>query len=239
MFRGFFLPVFLIVANTLFSQNAKEDFEKMNKAFDVKALSMKIRYDLYKNKDTKILFQKEVAELKQSGNLKWMKIGKMETLETDKYSLLIDHGAKEISLLGKSLNQQNEKNSNPFKMNLDSLLKICEKVEFKNENENQNSYELVFPNSEYNKVKVVYNKKTFFIEKLIMYYDEKRKLDENKKEEKEAPRMEILCSEINTNPSFSDTDFTSDKYIEKTVNGKWIAKALYSSYEVHANLLNE
>ena len=237
--RILFVLLFVLKLTEGFSQNAKEDFEKINAAFDVERLSMRISYDLYKNKDTKIVFQKESGELKQSRTFKWMKVGQVETIETDTYSLIIDHKGKAISMLGKRLNQKEDKNKNPFKINLDSILKMCEKVEFKKLNDQQNSYDLVFPLSEYSKIKVVYNSKTFFMEKMILYYNDAQDLEEKKGSPEEAPRLEIVCSDINLDPIFTSNEYTYDTYLEKTADGKWVCKPAYKGYAVSVHLLDE
>jgi len=226
---------FSLNAEYTFSQKAKEDILKINKAYIGKKITMKLNYNLYRNHVTKTVFQNETAEVKQSGDLNWTRIGPIETVTNETYSLIVNNKEKSITMLGKEMNSK--KKTDPLGMNLDSLLKRCQKVEFKKVNEHQNSYEFVFPFSEYSKVVIVYNNKTFFIEKMLLFYQEKKKFDESGKEE--APRMEITCTEIKTNSRFTANDFTYDNYIEKNKNNKWLCKPAYKGYSVQVQVLNE
>lgn len=219
----------------VFSQKPKEDILKINKAYMDKKITMKLSYSLYKNHAAKNVFQTESAEVKQNGDLNWTRIGPVESITNETYSLIVNHKQKRITMLGKKLNTKSK--TNPLGMNLDSILQRCKKVEFKKVNEHQNAYEFVFPFSEYSKVIIVYNNKTFFIEKMVLFYQEKKKFDESGKEE--APRLEITCSEIKTNSRFAANDFSYDNYIEKNKNNKWVCKPAYKAYSVQVQLLNQ
>jgi hypothetical protein len=231
---GYILLIFSCFTIELFSQVAKDDFASINKAYAAqKQLSMKVKYEVYKNKTTTTVFSTETGEIKQNGTAKYTRTGNIETVETETYRLLIDHEDKNISLLGIS-NDETEMNKNKeiSPVDLEKIISICSKVEFKKINDTQNSYTLVMPGEEYEAVQIIYNVKTFFIEKMILQYAEKQNLDEKQEGKKETPRMEITYSDFNTNPDYKKTPFNYDAFIEKR-NGKLVAKTAYKEYTVN------
>lgn len=228
---------FLIIAVGLFTshsmaQVAKDDFAKINSTYaGAKKLSMKIKYEVFKNKNSNTAFQTETGELKKNENSKYTRIGKIETIETETYKLIVDHEDKNMSLLGAE-NQDKAGDEALYMVNLQQMLSLCSKVTFKKISEDQNQYTLVIPNEEYKEIQLIYNSKTFFIEKMILYYAQEQNLEEKEGGLKESPRMEISYSEFNTQPNFDDALFTSERFLEKQ-KGKWFGKAPYQSYKVN------
>lgn len=231
-----------LLAGKSFSQVAKDDFEKISKAYAASPhLSMKMKYEVYKNKTTTVVLSTETGILKRKDKIQYSRIGKIETVENDRYHMIVDHEDKNISLLGIRVvegnrNQQKEETAISL-FEMEKMLALCSKVEFKKWNAVQNAYTLVLPDNEYDEVQVIFNARTFFIEKLILFYAEKQNLEEIKNGLKESPRMEISYSDIDTNPDFENTPFSYDAFLEKQ-NGKLVAKAAYKDYEIHDQLFN-
>jgi hypothetical protein len=218
------------------SQTAKEDFAKINNAYvNNSQLSMKVKYELYKNNLAKEVFQVETGEIKRNGNNKYTKIGNIETIENDKYRVIVDHDDKNISLLSTiTVADETPKKEELYLVNLEKMLAICSKVEFKEENKVQNSYLLMLPNEEYSEIKIIVNKKTFFIEKMILYYSKEQNIEDKEDGSKEPPRMEISYYDFNLKPQYTDADFTYYKFLEKR-NGKLLATPAFKTYTVNTS----
>jgi hypothetical protein len=197
---------------------------------------MKITYELFQNKDTKIPFQKETGELKRDGDLQYSRIGNIEMVRSKNYITIADHGDKNISVLGLSAENENPV-MKTFMVDIENTLKICTKAEFKKENSTQNSYLLEMPSEEYSQVKIVYNSKTFLIEKLIMFYLKEENLSEEEGGLKEAPRLEITYMNIDTSPKLKALEFTYDKFLEMK-SGKLVCREAYKGYELIDQSLN-
>ena len=229
----FSMAILLLIAANGQSQIAKEDFAAINKAYVTNShLSMKVKYELYKNKTVNEVFQVETGEIKRNGNNKNTRIGNMETIENEKYRLIVDHEDKNISLLGIiTLPGVAVQKEDLYLVNLEKMLAVCSKVEFKEENNDQNSYRLQLPMEEYDEIKITYNKKTFFIEKMILYYQEAQNLEE-RGGLKEPPRMEISYYDFNMDPRFTEADFTYHRFLEKR-NGKLMGTTAYKTYTVN------
>ena len=237
MYR-FLISIFLLFTANCFAQIAKDDFAAINKTYSSSNhLSMKMKYEVFKNKNATSALQVENGEVQRNGNASHTRIAKTETIQTDKYTLIVDHEDKNISVLGSDQTKPSENNDKLYMVDLEKLLKLCSKVEFKKENDRQNSYLMAIPSSEYSEVKIIYNKKTMFIEKMVLFYSQAQNLEEKEEAPKEPPRLEITYSEINTNPNFSNDDFTYDKFVEKH-NGKFRCKELYKGYTITEDMLN-
>jgi hypothetical protein len=226
--------VLMVVAGNCVSQVAKEDFAKINKVYsDNHQLSMKMKYEVYKNKNSATALQTETGEVVQAESGKYTRIGKIETIETDQYRLIVDHEEKNMSMLGISNEEQPvAKPDASYMVNLEQLLGICSKVEFKKINDSQNNYTMVIPDEEYEEISISFNSTTFFIEKMTLYYKEKQNLEEKENGLKEAPRMEISYYDVNTKPNLKNAVFTYSRFLEKR-NGKWIGKAPYQDYKIN------
>lgn len=220
-----------------FSQVAKNDFASINKAYaDQEQLSVKVTYQVFRNKTTPVAFSTEKGEVKQKGILRYTRTGDIETVETETYRLIVDHEDKNISLLDIiSRENKNEEMKTVSPVELDELIAMCSKVEFKKLNSTQNCYTLIIPDEQYQEVKLIYNAKNFFIEKLILYYSEKQNLEGKDDGLMEAPRVEITYSDFNTHPDFDQTPFSYNSFLEKR-NGKLLAKAAYKAYTVNDQL---
>ena len=233
IFGAILFPFFI---NIGFAQVSKEDFAKINKVYiSHPQLYFKAKYDLYKNQNIKETFESEMGETKRNGNLLYTKIGKIESIHSEKYNVIVDNEDKTISLLAHDPDE-NGFDEKLYMINLEKTLKLCTKVEFAKEIGSQNSYLLTLPYSEYSQVKITYNKKTFFIEKITLYYKKEQVLNEqDKNEKKEQPRVEITYYDFDETPHFNETDFSYDKFLEKA-NGKFRCKSTYSGYTLK-NLL--
>ena len=97
IFGAILFPFFI---NIGFAQVSKEDFAKINKVYiSHPQLYFKAKYDLYKNQNIKETFESEMGETKRNGNLLYTKIGKIESIHSEKYNVIVDNEDKTISLL--------------------------------------------------------------------------------------------------------------------------------------------
>jgi hypothetical protein len=225
----------LLFSGNYFAQVAKDDFMRINSAYvEHPRLSIKIKYEVYKNKDSKLPFSTETGEVKCKDKVRYSRVGNIENIEKENYRLIVDHEDKNISLLGITGSNQA---SALLPIDLEKLLGLCSKVEFQPLQNNQNCYRMLLPGEEYGEIKLIYNAKTFFIEKLILQYAKKENLEGTDAGPKEAPRMEISYMNYSTDPEFGNTPFNYDAFLEKK-NGKLVARNAYKTYTVNEQLFN-
>jgi hypothetical protein len=229
--------LFIVVRNICIAQVAKDDFAKINQAYVTNSkMTMKTSYELFQNKETKNVFQKEIGEIKRDGNLQYTKLGDIETIRSKEYNVIVDHEDKNISVLGLSADP-NSLDEKTYMIDLEKALKSCAKVEFNKENNNQNSYDLELPASEYSEIKIIFNSKTFLLEKMVLYYSELQNLEDKQDGLKERPRLEITYSDIDLRPRFSGSEFTYNKFIEKN-GGKLNCKSPFKDYILYDNSID-
>lgn len=224
----------LFSANWLFGQDPKDDFKKINEAYlKQNEFSMDVVYNLYENSSTKAIFQSERAEVKHSKGKQYYKIATYESLFTDKYAIVLDHESK-VAQVVKSIAA---KKKNIFSVDLDTVfLKLCQSVEHFEDGPNQRGYKLKTDHSEYEEIHIYFNKQTYFIEKMVLFYAVKTNLrDPEDLKKQNKPRMEILCTNINFSPNFTKSTFSEQKYIS-TQGMKIQLQPAYKTYKLISQL---
>lgn len=220
-----------------YAQVAKDDFARINKVYaENSRISVKMTYEVFRNRTATTALNSEKGEMKKKEGVSYSRIGPIETITNKEYKLIVDHEDKNISVLGMQEGQKTE-GKELYPVDLEKLITLCDKVEFKKISDQQASYTLTIPGTGYDEVKMIYNTSTFLIEKMILYSGEKQNLEDTEGGLKEAPRMEISYSEYKTDPDFKNTPFTYGSFLEKR-NGKLVAKPVYQTYTVHEQLFN-
>ena len=188
--RSYYILALFVASNTIvFGQ--KEDFIKINEAYkNAPNLSAKIQYQLFANYTTNYITQKEDGEIKKQGDMLYSKIGKIESIKSASYLLVVDEEEKILQLTAVDKKEKKGKKEEALFSNPEEYLKLCDKVEFKKVNELQDSYTLSDCSlSDYQKITIIYNKQTHFIEKMILYYSEGQSIIEGDNVKKEAERV--------------------------------------------------
>lgn len=227
----------LQLINMVAAQNADSDFKKINEAYLTnKNISMKIVYEIFKDYKSSKPFKSESGELKQNGFLQYKRTGNIETIQTTKYFLSVNHDQKVISL--SSLHVVDTVNflSQFYDPKVVSYyLAKCKEKKFHKENSRLNSYYLEMADSNQDAIKIYFNSKTFFVEKLVMYFRRKINVEQNSDGVKQRPRIEITYYDIELNKTYKLEEFAYDKFLyQKGV--KWLAKQQYEAYKVYYSM---
>ena|SRR3989344_7173980 len=208
--------VFLISVGVGYAQDIKSDCLKINQKYNTsKKVSMKMEYNLYSNHTATVPFQKERGEMKRNNELMSYKIGPMETVRTDKFELVVDNDEQFIAMMEHKtkLFSWDEK---MYVGTLDKILPYCESTSYTEEKDNQGCYDIKMKAGEYSRAKLYFDKKTFFITKLILFYRKETILNEDGVGKKEKPRLEIIYKDIQENPEFAANEFSETKYVVKS-----------------------
>lgn len=232
------INIFLLcsLVSGLKAQDLKSDCLKINQNYNAcKKLSMKMDYELYSNYTAAIPFQKLDGEMKRNSELMAYKIGPIETVRTEKYELVVDHDEQFIALMEHhtKLFEWDEK---MYVGNLDKILLHCESTTYTEEKNNTGCYDIKMKAGEFAKARLYFDKKTFFITKLILFYRGETVLNEDGNGKKERPRLEITYKNIEENKEFAPNEFSELKYVIKSGdNFKCIEK--YKDYTLRVDLL--
>lgn len=230
--------IFQILLYTLFlavssykakTQNIVEDFKKINEAYSNHSdISMVVEYKVFKNAEIQEAIQVEKGELLKKGNKIYNKIAEMEMLSTADYQITVDHANKFVFITNGEASSR--KDVSAVVIQIQKLLKTCTKTEFLKINDVSEGYAITIPSSEYKSIEVIYNKKTFLIEKFTFFYREEQSLLEESNEIKETPRMEIVYSKINTKSNIPEEKFSYSNYLNLE-NSKFALNSNYKEYQ--------
>jgi hypothetical protein len=219
----------LLVSNILFSQNAVEDFRKINEAYKITSkISMNLVYTLYENHSTQTVLDKKEGEYKKDKNKYYNKLMNAETIVNGSQMLSI-HSHEKAMVLSPSKPLQTADISG---VNLEQLLKVYKKIDFINKSESEKIYVVYFKDGSniLNKFEVHFNPKNYLITKLKLYYNRNIEFSEDGKGTAQKPRLEIEFNNIDTNPHIGEEVFSIEKYVMTGKKPK--LQPLYQHYKL-------
>ena len=209
--------------HALKAQDVKADVRKITEAYkNAKWLSMDVEYSLYKSHTSAMAAESEKATLRLSKELYYYKAGPIELIKTAKLSLMVDHSSQAL-VLGPSDFKQLRK---PVDMDLDSILSQYKSVEYRKQDGESASYNFTFNTGQYTSVKVIFNTRTFLIERMIMNY---AKPLEDEGFTQQAPRLEIIYRNTSTRTPFKEDIYSEKQYLTR-VKGKYTVKPKFRHY---------
>ncbi len=210
---------FSFFAATSFAQNLKKDILAINMAYkNTNKMSLVMVLDMYETYTSNKLYFSQKVTLKKNGKNTLHASDETESINTPDYTIVKDDDEKLITYMPKKT-VQNEDEIN-FMVDIDSIGALCKSFKFNKEGNTTNSYDFImldaYPN--YTRIKFFYNSKTYFIEKMVFFCEEEDISVHNQKEKYSKARIEINYTEIDTKPSFKDSDFSYQRYMQKKGN---------------------
>ena len=199
---------------------------------------MKVSYKLFPDYFATTPMTIELGDYKKQKKAVYYKLGSFETIQCDKYNLVVDHNQKSINVL-EVINNDVDFNNNlqdDLIKNMENTLKYCSKIEFKEISKTSAEYIFnIAEASEYSMIKLVFNRKSYFIESLELFYANEQDIDYNKEGTKVKPRMLISYSDIKTNPVFDENTFSYLRFLKKK-DGRLVCKEEYIGYTLFTQL---
>jgi hypothetical protein len=225
---GLLLSLTLLSGLALKAQVAKDDFRKIDLAYKSSAsLSMNVNYTAYADYSATAPLEVQKGEVKVQGSQSYHKIGPIEIIQNNNYTLTIDNEEKKIIMLGKIKAAEKKK---PLEIDLEKLLGFADEIKYSEPFKGKGSYELSFASQEYSKVIVIFSRKTFFIEKIILYYLNPEDLSGEGEESAQQPRMEIDYLNVQVNASIPSSVFTYEKYLDYAGGKIYTCRQEYRAY---------
>lgn len=236
MKKGLFIILSVILLGELNAQTTQDQTpqEELKMVIDnyssLEKFSMEIHYYIYKNHTATVFSEESIGIYqKQGNNLRVVQYG-TEIVQNDKYVLVKDDSS-EVMVLSKTKKDQNAG------FNIEQMLLNYSKVEMlQSKKGGEEVLRLYFKNglTEYEKMDVYINKKTHFINQLVVYYAKAYDVSEDpKKNDYQKPKIKMVYTKFNSKPVFSEDTFSVSKYIMINKSGKNKLKTKYSSYEFY------
>lgn len=172
------------------------EFAKLSEAFANKQnylIEQQMNY--YRNYTSDSVFQQGAAISFRSGNKLYNTDVTTETIATENWILNIDHSLKMVTY--KTPSEVDK--SNLFAYQYDRMKLAANTIEELNQGlkENEKGYRLFYTVSldqKYQTIDLIFDKKSYEVTKMVMYFITPMQHDENS-EEKELPRLEVLYKE--------------------------------------------
>jgi hypothetical protein len=218
------LTIFLIASTLVVSaqNNAATVIKKVNESYaNQKNMLIATTYKMFTNHSTSVVFETLQGSIKKQGLKIAYKLKDIERLENASRRIAINHDDKTVFV------EPNNSNRQTYVMDAD-LEKFLTENNVGEVLDKGTSWlltiELETPDIE--RVQIEINKSSNFITKMVNFYKLPVRLNqENTSAPEEKPRMEISF-QVDTNPSFTSTDFAESKFI-KVVNGKVVLSDSY------------
>jgi outer membrane lipoprotein-sorting protein len=230
---GLFITVVFSTICISAAQDIEADLANINKKYEVGSMSMNVKYIAYPDHTASVPVEEESGQVKKKGTKIYYRIGSLESVSTDDYSLIVNHEEKTIFLLPKKKGME-EEGYNFVPANVKKLLSTCENVKFEIVSASQNAYNLECSLSEYSKIKIVFNSKTYFLEKMELFsrFALPEEETDGVSEGGKPPRLEIQYGNIESNPNLADNTFTYEKFLTEMEGKKgYQLKEEYRGYQ--------
>lgn len=212
---------------------AAVDFRLVNQAYyNTAALSMNVNYTLFPGYTSTTPFDRSNGTYMKSGNATYSNLLGIISLSNSKATVTLDSNEQTIVV-----SDPMKDNFDPKMIELDTMLKLCSSIEYK-ELDGIRYYKLRFDKlliSEYNAIEVYIDSKTNLLSRLTLFFRIEMDLDEEGSEySTDKPRLEIVYTNVNTNPVFNKDQFSETKYVAMQ-GGNVSAAPAYSKFKVINN----
>lgn len=202
------LGVSLLSSFTPSNDQAISDFNNVYKAYlGYTRISMDVVYEYYGSHTSERPVQTSYGSMKRDGKNFYNKILNTETLLNGDYFINIDHNNK-IILVN---NPVNTVPNNGLPIKLDDYFKLYSYVNKEEPDQNTVSYKFGIPQGNVEEVEVAFDRKTFLVHKIVIFY--RQGVNYKRGDKNEKPRVEILYKNISTNPVFADDCFSEKRFL--------------------------
>lgn len=193
------------------AQNAREDFIRINEAY-LKAgpVSMDIRYALYNEVSDKKPAHELKGTLKAKGSMKYYHVNNTETIDNEQFQLVVNHAEKRMSMRGKYGVQATASGGLSLVdlQFLDSAISRSRKITY-NKGMGTACYTIVFADGVYKEARIEFDRKNYFIHKLVFIYAGELATEGTPK------KMEIGCTNIRIGDELADDVFDTARFVKK------------------------
>jgi hypothetical protein len=228
--------IFVAVSGRLMAQNAVEDIRKINLAINQPTkLEVGLSYKVFSDSTTTHAMQTQEGQWIKNGLLQYHSLGATETIrKAGELQVLVDHESKTVVVSNAPV-KQSDNPASAMAESLTEMLATCRSVKYKSMSNGLAAYELHPYVSEFSKIIVVFEKKTFLLRKMILQQANAVNITEGDLERWILPRIEIEFSSIALGRA-SENKLQQSKFVEKK-NGVYALTAPYKDYQLNNYLL--
>ena len=232
VFRCCILVVVLVCKSPLsFSQDISSDLQRMKSTYDgFSSISYEADYISYMNNLSTPSVDVAHGSLVQQGNDKYQKIGNIEIISNDQYTLTADHDAHSLYYSANSINTPQQ----TVTMDVPQLLEFCTIKKIEKVNDSYNAFTLVpkKKSDDFERVRIVYETKTYLVKEMQLHYAKSTTYVVKGKAMQGKPILVVAFKNYKINPKINQQLFTYDKFIRKEKE-QLLVKPAYKNYSIN------
>lgn len=219
------LVLMVVFSYQLYAQNIADDLKKMN-ALNQKTdqIHAQLTVKIYASEEDKTPSITQHYEIKKKGQALYYKIDQNRMLMNSSCVLMIND--KDKSVLYTKSTGQAVPEQNMMNINMDSLVKAYDSVQYKGTKNEQKHYVLHKKGSPIPTIEIYFDVNGTSISKLVYHY--------NKTMYPENNLVEINYTKWNYSPQFAADEFSEKKYVA-SVNNKLQLTAILKGYKLTIN----
>jgi len=192
---------------------ARTEYEKLDRLHAV------VQVQAYEDESAKTSYYYQQGDIKRDHLNYCYTFGVNDMLMNDKYLIVVDKDAREISLSKVDQEKTKQLIQDPIKSSFDSLSKYYEKPVYKGRFQNTDQYSIAPKQGYLTKLDIFFNVGTKLIQKILYHY-----------QEGQLVAVEFL--KMDTQPVFDQTIFNENRYVVFGKNGVPQTAGQFKGYHV-------
>lgn len=213
-------------------KQASADIVKIREAYSrMESVSMNVSYKFFPEYDSKTPLEKHTGYYcKQGASNYYMELYGTTTVSNNEVVMVKNDSAK-VFMLKKYYPEDTPQLTHE---QFEKLLSVCSSVDrVQGKDGSVSGYRLLFKGKidGMSKVEFFFNTQSYFINKMVLYYDRpviKQQFEGSEVEDYPKPKLEVEYVNVNNSPVFDKKQFSVSKYLRKEKNG-WQLNAPYAS----------
>lgn len=207
----------IIAIQNAFCQKVSDELKKINGAYEkLLKVQVDVTYNVYQNHLSTVPVEVTKGVIKKENTNIYSSVGDVTTISNSKYYFSVDEGSNTLVV---SNIRAERKQSSAFFTDLDTLLSYCRSSVIKPYDASTNRIILSLNEDlgEIEKIEFFYNKNSYLLNKIILFYGYEISIDDEGLKPEQKPRMEIEYHKYDTAPKFSALIFSEKDffYVEK------------------------
>jgi hypothetical protein len=230
----------IAILNTAFAQAKPAppplpaDLQALQTAYSaLSKYEMDVEYIVYSNASASKPVQTEQTKVQRNGTSAHTRISTLETLITPQYALRLDHNHKTI-VLSKAIAQNMEET---MKVNWQMFFKLATSyTPIPSKDKTTIAYKVGIGGGAVETMEMYIDAETHLMKSCVLYYRESHTFDKSRgKNKPEQPKLVMNYKKINTNPTFTESTFSTDKFVVKKGN-TWQLAPAYKNWTLKVSI---
>ncbi len=213
------LVLLVLLSQQALSQSFKERLQLMQKEYSaLQNIHMRMTIQVFENDKGDKPFYNEEADIKKQDQYYHYEFGGTNMLMNSKYIVMVDKGSREIVCSKRSLKAEAKFGSDPFRVNLDSILMFYESRDFVGKQVDDEHYKLLQKKGAVKQIDLFINSKLNVLSRIEYRYEDQH-------------YVVIQFTLMEKQPVFEESTFDESQYFI-TQKGKFRVANAFAGYHL-------